>query len=281
MNKIMCILISVTLALVFSGTVLAEDYEYHPAFSDNFSVSLGAFRSDNAFNISADGTISDEIEESIDFGSSVGVDESSTFLNAQLRWKFGSNRKWSLWGQYFSNDASGDAILKEDVEWQDVIFREGTFVGAGVELAVTRVFIGRSFIKNQQHDFGVGIGLHNLDLNVFIEGDISINDETTEFFRGDASKSQPLPNVGFWYNYSPAQKWLVHGRLDWISANIGDYDGTLWNTSLGVNYQAFRHIGFDLSYQYFNLNLSVDKSDWRGGVDMRYSGPVLAVTGNW
>lgn len=281
MKKIMCFLLSVTPALVFSGTVLAEDYEYHPALSDNFTLMLGAFKSDNSFRISADGTITDEIGDIVDFGDSVGVDQSSTLLNGQLRWQFGKNRKWSLWGQYFSNDATGEAVLKEDVEWQDVIFREGTFVGAGVDMAVTRVFIGRSFIKNQQHDFGVGIGLHNLDLNVFIEGDISINDESTEFFRGDVSKSQPLPNVGGWYNYSPARKWLVHGRLDWISANIGDYNGTLWNTSLGINYQAFRHFGFDLSYQYFNLNLAVDNSDWTGDVDMRYSGPVLAVTTTW
>jgi len=69
--------------------------------------------------------------------------------------------------------------------------------------------------------------------------------------------------------------------VDWISANIGDYDGTLWNTNLGVNYQAFRHVGFDLSYQYFELSLTVDSSDWKGGVDMIYSGPVLSVTANW
>ncbi len=266
---------------MFSGAVLAQDFEYHPWLSDDFTVVLGAFRSDNAFKISAEGIIEDKIGEDIDFGSSVGVDKSTTVLNAQLRWKFGKKRKWSLWGQYFSNDATGEAVLTEDIEWQDVIFREGTFVGAGVDVAVTRVFIGRSFVKNQQHDFGIGAGLHNLDLSVFIEGEIKIDDETAEFFRGDADDNQPLPNLGAWYNVSPARRWLIHARVDWISADIGDLDGTLWNTSVGVNYQAFRYVGFDLSYQYFNLNLKVDKSDWKGEVDMTYSGPVLAVTFNW
>jgi hypothetical protein len=73
MNKIMCFLLSVTPALVFSGTVLAEDYEYHPALSDNFTLMLGAFKSDNSFRISADGTITDEIENRVDFDDSVGV----------------------------------------------------------------------------------------------------------------------------------------------------------------------------------------------------------------
>ncbi len=281
MKKGMSLCLSSIVAGLFSCSVLAQDFEYHPAISDNFTVFLGAFQSNNAFTISAEGFIEDEIEENIDFDDSVGVDKSSTLLSAQLRWNFGKKRKWSLWGQYFNNDASGEAVLTEDVEWQDVTFREGTFVGAGVDLAVTRLFIGRSFVKNQQHDLGIGAGLHNLDVSVFIEGDIKIDDESTEFFRGDAENNQPLPNIGVWYNFSPARKWLIRARVDWISADIGDYDGTLWNVNVGVNYQAFRHVGFDLSYQFFELDLKIDKTDWQGEVDMTYDGPVLAVTFNW
>jgi hypothetical protein len=74
---------------------------------------------------------------------------------------------------------------------------------------------------------------------------------------------------------------LIHSRVDWISAEIGDYDGGLWNVSAGVNYQAFRHVGFDLSWQYFDLHVKVDKSSWRGKTKMTYSGPVLAATFSW
>ena len=167
------------------------------------------------------------------------------------------------------------------VEWQDLTFRAGTFVEGNVSFDVIRVFIGRSLFKNEQNDFGIGAGLHNLDLKATLGGEIKIDDETTDYQSASASASQPLPNLGAWYLYSPARKWLIHGRVDWISANIDKYDGTLWNTSIGVNYQAFRHVGFDLSYQYFNLNANVDDPDWRGGVDMTYSGPVIAVIANW
>jgi len=263
----------------FSSTIAAQDSAYHPALSDNFVFTVGAFRSDNSFKISAEGVEIDN--DDIDFGNSVGVDKSNTIANVQLRWKFGRERKWSIWGQYFSNDATGDATLKEDVDWQDITFREGTFVEGGVKLEVIRLFLGRSFVKNDQHDFGAGVGIHNLDISAYVGGEILINDETTEYQSADASGSQILPNVGTWYSFSPASRWLIHGRVDWISANIGDYDGTMWNTNVGVNFQAWRHVGFDLSYQYFNLDLEVDKGDWRGGVDMIYSGPVLAVTVNW
>lgn len=275
--------------LLFSFTILvgssasdlrAQDVEYHPALSDNFILSLGAFKSDNTFEINASG-LPDDGGEDIDFGDSIGVDESNTIVNGQLRWKFGKKRKWSIWGQYFANDATGDAVLTKDVKWQDVIFREGTFAEAGVKFDITRVFLGRSLVKNARNDFGIGAGIHNLDAGAFIGGEILIDDETTGYVRAPVSGSQILPNIGAWYNFSPAPKWLFHARLDWISADIGKYDGTMWNTNLGVNYQAFRHVGFDLSYQYFNINFNVDKTDWRGGLDMTYSGPMLSVTANW
>jgi hypothetical protein len=263
-------------------TLLAQEYDYHPTLSDNFVASLGAMKSSNSFKVRADAVVvPDPFGEDVDFTKALGVDSSSTFFNGQLRWKFGKKRKWGVAAQYFSNNANGNSTLEEDVPWEDVIFREGTFAEAGVKLAVSRLFVGRSLFKNAQNDFGLGVGVHNLDLKVYIEGEIIINDETTGKLRVEQSGSQLLPNIGGWYNYSPAKRWLLHARLDWISANIGDYDGSLWNSSVGVNYQAWRHVGIDLAWQYFDLDVKVDKSDWIGGAKMTYSGPVLAVTFAW
>lgn len=268
-----------SILLLGSGAAAAQTPDYHPVLSDRFILTVGAFRSSNSFKISADGNR--QTRSDVDFGDTVGVSDTSTLVNAQLRWKFGSEKKWSLWGQYFSNNATGDATLTEDVDWNDLTFKEGTYVAAGVKLAIARVFVGRSFVLNDQNDFGVGIGIHNLDLSAFIEGEVIIDDQTTGTRRGDVKGSQILPNIGAWYNFSPASRWLLHARVDWISADIGNYDGTLWNTSAGVNFQAWDHVGFDLSWQYFNLNLNVDKRDWNGGADMTYNGPVFSVTANW
>jgi hypothetical protein len=268
------------LFLVSAPTVLlAQDYDYHPYISDSFSVSLGAMRSSNSFNIGAYG--SEEDGEDIDFGDSVGVSDTSTFFNGQFKWKFGSEKKWSVAGQYFGNNAKGNATLTEDVEWEDVTFEQGTYVEAGINFKVARVFAGRSFVRNDQHDFGVGLGLHNLDLSVYIEGEVKANGESSGVQKREVGASAPLPNIGAWYNFSPARNWLLHGRVDWISANIGDYDGSFWNASVGVNYQVWRNVGLDLSWQYFNLNVNVGKSDWSGGAEMTYSGPVLGATFSW
>lgn len=277
-NRIKPVLIALLLAASPSA-LMAQDYEYHPALSDNFTATLGYMRSSNSFKIESN-YLSD-LGDDIDFNDALDVSNHSNFFNGNLRWKFGSTRKWSIAAQYFSNDAKGDAVLEEDVEWRDLTFGAGTNVGAGVKLAVTRLFVGRSFILNEQHDLGLGVGLHNLDISAYIEGEAIINDETTGFRRAQVGENQPLPNIGGWYNFSPAKRWLLHARVDWISANIGKYDGGLWNTNVGVGYQAWRHVGLDLSWQYFNLNLDVDSDDWTGSTDMTYSGPVLSVNFAW
>ena len=280
MKHQLCASLAALVLSTASTTVLAQDYEYHPVLSDNFSASLGYMRSSNSFKFESD--VLGDTGDEIDFDDALNVSGHSSFFNGQLRWKFGSKRKWSIAGQYFSNNAKGDAVLEEDVEWDGVTFREGTNVGAGVKIAVTRVMVARSFIKNEQHDFGAGIGLHNLDISAYIEGEVFVDDESTGYKRYPVSDNQPLPNIGGWYNYSPAKNWLLHARVDWISANIGDYDGSLWNTNIGFGYQVWEHVGIDLSWQYFSLNLDVeDEGDWVGGAEMTYSGPVFSMVFTW
>ena len=40
---------------------------------------------------------------------------------------------------------------------------------------------------------------------IFIEGEIKVDDETTDFQRGEVDGDQPLPNIGAWYNFSLAR----------------------------------------------------------------------------
>lgn len=279
MKNLAGLMLCASILSVAPASVLAQDYEYHPLLSDNFNASLGYMRSSNSFKLKA-GDLGDPGDD-IDFNNAFDVSDQSSFFNGQIRWRFGNARKWSIAAQYFSNNADGSAVLKKDIEWDGVTFLEGTNVDAGVKLAVTRLLLGRSFVLNEQHEFGVGIGLHNLDLSAYVEGEVITDDGTVEFQSPKVGESQPLPNIGGWYFYSPAKNWLLHTRVDWISANIGDYDGGLWNANIGVGYQAWEHVGFDLSWQYFNLHFDVDKDDWLGGAEMTYSGPVVSVIFAW
>jgi len=86
--------LSVMMLSLAPGTLLAQDYEYHPALSDRFTATLGAFRSSNAFKFESD--VIDDPGDDIDFDDSLGVSKNSTLFNGQLRWKFSKKKRWSL-----------------------------------------------------------------------------------------------------------------------------------------------------------------------------------------
>jgi hypothetical protein len=266
------------MASILAPTLLIaqESDQTHPFLSDRFLLSAGAFARQQGFKIGADGSFP---EDEIDFDETLGVDDDGVSGSLTFRWKFGE--KWSVWGQYFKVNENGGAVLTEDIEWENLVFQEGSTVAAGVHNKVARVFFGRKFSEGPRHEFGLGVGFHWLEIGAFIEGEALINDIPSGFQRGDVDASAPMPNIGGWYYFSPSKRWLLEARLDWLDVSVGDYSGGIWNSSVGVQFQAFKHLGIALNYNYFSLNADVDSDDWSGGAELKYRGPFLALTANW
>lgn len=270
------VLISLLLTFFPLSSVAQTETAKHPLLRDKFSASLGAYVFDKDLKLRVGGQ---DPGENIDFDERLGLDSDDASVSLNFRWRFGE--KWSFWGQYFNSDDSARLVLEEDIQWEDVILKEGSNVGAGVELSVARLFFGRNFSVGPNHEFGLGAGVHWLEVGAFVDGELFVNDESLGFDRRSVSADLPLPNIGGWYGYAISPRWLLNARVDWFYASIGDYSGGLWNVGLGVHYQPFEHFGFNVAYQFFRLDVDVDKANWRGSADLTYTGPFLALTASW
>lgn len=267
---------TMVLLLLANPTVAQDGQDYHPYLSDKFNLSLGVFYPEKSLKLRVDGTAP---EEEIDFEEVLKLDDKETTASLNFRWRFGE--KWSVWGQYWSVKDSGGAVLEEDIEWEDVVFQEGTFANGGMETSVARLFFGRTLHSGKRHEFGLGAGLHWLELDAYLEGQILTSEGDTEFHRGSVDAGFPLPNIGGWYMYSWSPRWMVQARIDWLSASVGDYSGGLWNAQAGLNWQATNHFGLGLYYNAFVLDVDIDKEDWSGKAESAQYGPFLALTFNW
>ena len=267
--------------LLFSGANLAyaqEAADVHPYLTEKFFVDVGIFFPDRKVKLSANST-NDGPNPEVDFNEEFRIKNSDETFAAELGWRFAKN--WMLLGQYFESNARSRWTLDEDIEWKDVVFQAGSTVGAGSDFSLTRVFLGRTLNGSDVHEFGLGAGFHWLDMGSFIEGTAIINDGTTIFRREAVHIHGPLPNVGAWYKYSISPRLALRTRLDWLSANVGRYDGEMINFSLGLNYQVVEHFGVGLNYNDFELDVKVDKTDWRGRVDMSYEGLYVYISAYW
>ncbi len=257
------------------------DTTKNPILTDNFLIGVGIFNPLKKVNISAEGSIptAEYIDNDLDFDNGFGLNDFETTFTFDFMWRFSKSNKWSLRAEYFKISNTEKAVLEEDVEWEDLIFREGTSVKGGFGLALYKIFIGRVISTGDKHELGGGLGVHALDVSAFIEGNAGINDDEIEFERSEVSVVAPLPNIGFWYFYAPTEKLSFTAKLDWFGISIGDFGGSLWNLSPGVNYQVYKNIGLGASYKFFRVDIDVDKDDWKGNFNMSFSGPALTI--NW
>jgi hypothetical protein len=273
-------LVGVTAMLVTVGGAHGQETEEgHPYLSDKFSLDVGLFMPQRRVELSVDGPVAGTQGSDVNFRESFGLKKRDDLFALNFAWRFG--KKWEFGAQYFESDGQRQRALEEDIEWGEYVFGAGTGVTAGLDFKLIRTFFGRNFDSSDHHNFGVGIGIHYMEIGAFIEGLAILNGQQAGFRREAVSASAPLPNIGAWYVRSLSDRWAVRARFDWFGASIGDYDGVLVNAAAGVNYRLFNNVGLGLSYNFFELDLGMNKNDWRGEVKSTYDGLFIHASVFW
>ena len=259
------------LALPFATA--AQD-DVHPELGAKYSLDMGLFFPERDIVIQAGVTGL----RGVDFTGELGLEKHDQMFAIDFRWRFGE--KWSLAAQYFDASAAASVFLDEDIEWKGLVFDDGTKVDASSDFALYRLFFGRSFAKTDRVDFGIGAGIHWLDMSAEIAGSVLVNNTVT-FQRERVSASSPLPNIGVWYEHSLSPRWAIKARADWFAASIDEYDGRLVNFQAGINFAWFRHSGIGLAYNHFEFDAGVDNPKWQGSADLTFTGPYAFVNFFW
>jgi len=279
MKSVMGVVLFSMLFVVDTNALRAEVRDdIHPYLTDTFFVDLGVYFPNREVKFQVDGTL-DTPNDIIDFESEVGLRKSDQIFSLNFGWRFGE--KWELEAQYWAISTGEESVLESDVEWRDVVFEQGSSVSAGTDFSLLRIFFARELKSSERYRFGVGAGIHWLELGAFIEGNAIIAGGSNQFRRESVSVSAPVPNLGIWYMYSMSPKWAFKGRADWLDVDVNDISGSLLNISIGVNYQMFDHVGVGLNYNYLELDATVKKSNWRGEANVTYDGLFADVSIYW
>ena len=282
-------MVRIATKFVFAASILASaalwaqepgeitDDEVHPLLINGFSIDVGVFVPRRTLDLRVD-RLGDALAGEntlIDFDQEFGLKNADETTALELAWRFGE--RWSFLGQYFKSTYGRTKTLDEDIEWDDIVFNAGSSATLAGGFQLTRFYFGRELDTQPEHNFGIGGGIHWLDIGTAIEGTVIVNGQPFSE-RRSARVEGPLPNIGVWYKYSITPRWAFRSRLDLSSASIDRYDGYMINGGVGLNFRAWEHIGFGLSYNYFELDVDIEKSDWRGNIETIYKGGFVSVT---
>ena len=260
----------------FTGTGLAGDW-IKPG-EEKFRLDAGAFLAafDTTLRIGSKklGQGTDvNLEDDLDYD-----DSTVTYLFGGY-WRFAKHHR--LYTSYFVFDRDSSAQLNKELEIGDEVFPVGAGISSEFNLKIIPIAYGYSFINNEKHELTGILGLHWYKVDFKIAGyasagSVPVSAETS------ADVNVPLPVIGFAYEYRFTERWtagaLAQAFYLKVSSSSLDFSGSLLNLGVKTEYWLFKNVGIGAAVNYFNLDVDVEDSDWKGALDYQYFGPQVYVS---
>jgi len=60
-----------------------------------------------------------------------------------------------------------------------------------------------------------------------------------------------------------------------VSFDVNDFDGDMIQYAVGIEHDTFERVSLGLAFKSFETDMGIEKDDWLGNVDFKYSGPTL------
>jgi len=169
-------------------------------------------------------------------------------------------------------------ILKARAEKSGLIFSEGV-----LEVLPD----GFGFLRAPDYEVVGSFGVHLEDLSLKLAGNAVLHDAngvpigSGSYTSKSSSLPAPLPVLGLRGGYAMAPNWYLDGQAQYFKFKIDAYDGHWWDLRAGVTWMYNDHFGLGAAWNKFSTSLTVSKTNFNGGLNVGYSGPLLYLTGSF
>jgi hypothetical protein len=194
-------------------------------------------------------------------------------------WRFFKRHKVSY--RYFdlsrNADAESSVAISIGGEEIDITLPVQSFF----DITANELAYSFSLLFDERKDLYLGIGLSVQDLNLGVRGTAS-SPNPGEIVNSQLATTAPLPTLNIGFNYAFNDKWMFVSKLGWLAveadfATDEKLEGQIINANVGVEWLAFKHVGFFAKYQVFDVDVDITDSDTIFAVDYNYQGPLLGL----
>lgn len=239
----------------------------HPVLSDRWYLSAGVLWGES--NVTANlNTGRLGVGALIDFEDDVGLDEDNFVGTLMFRTRFLT--RWQLEVEYFKLDRANEKHVSRTIDWGDVHVPIDALARGSFDVEDARVSVGYSFFKSKDKEVGIGIGAHVTRLEASLA--------TERLGSERAAQTAPLPFVTVYARMALTDRWLLSMRVDRLSLDTGDIDGSVFSSGAEFIYQPWRHFNVGIGYRDINFQVSSTGADWRGKAQVQQNGPMLFVS---
>ena len=210
--------------------------------SSGWGFSVGAFFADQDMKTEFEVTVGD-IDLVVDFEEDLGLRDSQSVFRFTAFYDF--NERHRLDFDVFDLSQTAVVTGTREIEWGDTVFPISAELSTGLDLTIYKAAYTYHMLRREKYRLGVTGGLYVADialrLNLL---------ESDEEERGDLTA--PLPVLGLRGEYFFSDRWRASASAEWFGLEIGDYEGTLYDFLIGIDYRLGNHaavVRVDNSFQ--------------------------------
>jgi hypothetical protein len=248
---------AVILLLSFSATAAAETID------PRFSIGVGAFFTDRDSQTRIDGEAGSGTE--VDLETDLGLEKSDTVFRVDAYWRFAEKHRLDVSAFDLSRAASKQ--IEREIVWDDTTYAINTRVDAELDLAIYKAAYTWMFLKRERSFLGATAGLYVADIGATLSAPSAGSFESNDL-------TAPLPVVGLRGEYRFADRWSLRGSGEIFSIEYGDYDGSLYDLFVGLDFSATDNIAVGVGINSVRLDVDVSKTGFQGDVDWQYQGAM-------
>ena len=275
-RKLLCVFFVASL-IFFIKPVWAENPASQDTPWEKFNVNLGYFIS----NVDTDLSLGSGLGLTVNVEDLLGLDTNENVFRIDGSWRFTDNRRHRFDLTWFSFHRDGSKTVGQDFTIEDedgnpIDILAGTQVTSKFNLDIYRGRYSYSFFQDDRMDLAFSIGVYVMPIEIGLNATGLINvDETARF-------TAPLPSFGLRMDFAITPKWFLRSNFEIFYVEIKEFTGTLYESNVAIEYIPWKHLGFGLAANVFDLDIEADGEDYpgidfKGELNFRYSGLLLYV----
>jgi len=238
-------------------------------------VSLGTFTNASRLDVRVDGEAG-ETGTTVDWVDTFG-DQDKTRARLDALWRIADRHYLRLMVTDYTR--SRTRTIEDEIIWQGDVIPAGASATGKLGFEIYEAAYEYAFIKSENLELTGSLGLHYTRLEASLTAEVDVGGEQGTVDRGGkAAVDAPLPVIG------ARTLWRFHENLylDFLGQafylSIDDFDGTILNARAAVTWQPTALLGLGFGYDWFRVDVDLDRSRFNGSMDWTYSGPQVFIS---
>jgi hypothetical protein len=271
-----CIIAGATPAVAQAQTAAAGAPPSGPpswnGLPDQFQVDAGYFRINMSTGLKLQG--SGGPANDVSFENDLGVsDTASTYwLDATIRMSHRNSFKIN----YVSVTREGQPRnLTRDFTWDDQVYTAGLTASGTIGMDLISTYYRLAVVKRDRVEIGLATGLGYLKLRAAIkaQGSLTRPGGSVQTVNLDESGTLGVPtgDIGGYFNAWLGKRVVMRGDYLYILIRPADWEASVTDWRLAVDYYPLRHVGVGVQYKYdkFHYQQSAEKATLGGTISFQ------------